>query len=407
MRFPITVLLLLGTALAAPIQDATRAITTSKDDSLLTRGLVPLIDRALIPLKPKPVVKPRPGSSPSEPPPPIHPGGPDTTVPGGETEPQPLKPNPGEPDTPNRVPDETLPGGQPQKPNPPRLGVDGCLRKRCVGTAKDGSNPTKKVDERYDRSLDEMPEDDVMLATNKDYLKDAGLFDAKALKDDAVEIPKWDVSKIKNNKATIDKFETEKWPTMREDLKTKGWTDKKLDELLDQIKNPRRDSIVETMASPSQGAIVVKQSWNRDFDLNRPYQQKDTAGNVEWERPAVDSNQEVRWSDMVMDNWFISAKKAGVEPNTLRHIGRDNVVTEKTTKTFETYLKGKNNVVIKKGEPGFEELSNTMHTKPVNHMLADYPELGPLQVTEFKIYKTPADIGKPTYDLMIEVAPPS
>ncbi|KAF2679940.1 hypothetical protein K458DRAFT_407779 [Lentithecium fluviatile CBS 122367] len=227
-----------------------------------------------------------------------------------------------------------------------------------------------------------MGEDMVITETDHPYLVEAVLFNLEILKNDNLPVQHWWSSKFKNNEATLEKFESDVWPGMSKDLReNKKWSQSQLDELLQKIKNPRRENLVETMASPDQQPIVVKESWNKDYDLNRKYTEKGADDRILWERPAVDETQQARWSDMIMDNWYVAAEAAGKKPNTLRYIGRHNVVTPETQRTFNTYLGDRDSVIIRQGDPGFEGLSNTMHTKPFNHMLADYPDLGPLEVT--------------------------
>jgi hypothetical protein len=109
MRFSVLNLLLLGTALAAPIHDVAQA-SKRDEESLVARGLVPLLERSPAFVAPKPVPKPvKPGvpGAPTAPKPPLSPDAP--AEPGA---PAPLKPD--DPATaPKDTPDE-----------PPRLGQD-------------------------------------------------------------------------------------------------------------------------------------------------------------------------------------------------------------------------------------------------------------------------------------------
>ncbi|KAF2679939.1 hypothetical protein K458DRAFT_393504 [Lentithecium fluviatile CBS 122367] len=119
MRISITHLLLLGSVLAAPIQDVNRAVKVSEDDSLIARDLFHLFEHAIVPLKPKPVGHP---SGPDAPAPPVRPGGPDTIPPNDG--PEPLRPL--DPDIP--------------KPKPPTRPINGYLLKICA-PPKEGHIP--------------------------------------------------------------------------------------------------------------------------------------------------------------------------------------------------------------------------------------------------------------------------
>lgn len=400
MRFSITNLLLAGTALAAPVQDANQVIESSKHESLLSRGLVPLLERA-------PMVPFKPAAPHVEPPPPVahpvSPGGPAHLPPGGP-EVQPLRPQ--EPGSPGSKPGDDLPGVRPEKPNGPKepegRPSNRCLKRGGAGCHEGTDIPkdTDGIDGKYERTNKPMSELDVEAWGNQDYLKAFGLFDAKA--DD---LPQWRTSSIKNDAKTREDFEKNVWPGMQQDLKGKQWSQQELDELHRQITEPRRENLVEANYSPSQGGIVVKQAWNKEFDLNREFTGK--VGDKEYTRPAVNSANEVRFTKMIMDDYTIAAKAEGLEANTLRHISSEAIATPESKALLESIIGNKANqkVPIDPSHPKYAEVQKMVQAKPFNHMLVDdNPELG-LKVTGYSAYKDKPDMGSPMYYFMVDIAP--
>ncbi|TDZ49570.1 hypothetical protein CTRI78_v008041 [Colletotrichum trifolii] len=66
-------------------------------------------------------------------------------------------------------------------------------------------------------------------------------------------------------------------------------------------RSSRKDPILVTYANPKDGAIIIKQSWNKDRDQPVP---------------------KATWTDMVNDQWMIVAKE---NPKNLRYVIRDNI----------------------------------------------------------------------------------
>jgi hypothetical protein len=163
MRFSIATALLLAAAIAAPVHEVEkRAGRVDGDDSLTVRGLLYLFPRfpgVVVPLKPKPVVAPKPVPH-------------DPSVDPIETKPDPLQPSKNEPVTNPKDPDSQSPsvrlGTDPPtaKPKP----VDACSRKRGC-TPKAGSDPILNIDGKYDREIVETARPDGQ------YLKEAGFKD--------------------------------------------------------------------------------------------------------------------------------------------------------------------------------------------------------------------------------------
>jgi hypothetical protein len=413
MRFSIANLLLLSTALAAPLQQADKKVA-KHDKSLVDRGLAPLLERA-VPVIPKIIVKPPPGGIHGIEPPPggIHDVGP----------PQHITP-PGSPDgvTPVDGPDHLVPDDGPNgvkstkpedgatgtksddtpglrlndgdpKPAPGHT-VGGCL-KRSGKCTLPGADPAQDVDGKYLRESKELTEDEIIEVGDQQYLEDAQLYNAD-------EPGKWYKTTIRNNKETTDKFETDVWPGMETDLKAKGWTPTEISKLKDAITKPARTDILETVQVPEKGLLIVKESWNAEYDLRRAFTGK--FGDKEYTRPATQGD-DVRWSNQVKDNWDVSAHEAGVESNSLRHIAQDTIATDSTRKTFKNLAGDEENIVLTRDDPRFAAASDTVHTKPVMHMLNDHTELG-LRIKQYNIHQEmPSGGGDPTFDLIIDLEP--
>lgn len=75
--------------------------------------------------------------------------------------------------------------------------------------------------------------------------------------------------------------------------------------------------ILETYANPTDGAIIIKQSWNKDRDQPVP---------------------KASWTDMVNDQW---AKVAQDDPKNLRYVIRDNIQDIDTRDSSGTTLNTK------------------------------------------------------------------
>jgi hypothetical protein len=336
---------------------------------------------------PKPPITPKP----------ITPGNP--TAP-KTPEVQPLKPL--DPNAPVKNADNNLPGLRPESvPNAPKprpaQPIDGCLKRAVCA----GADPKKGIDVKYKRVQKQVEEDELDFETS--HLVESGVFDEK-------NPGTWFSSKIRNTKATKEKFETDVWPDMEKNLKAEKWTAEELQKLpgnmqetlkagdpkwsADEIRaikketlSPVHDNVLETYQSPDKKLLVVSQSWNAEFDLNRPDAIVTFDPYRSYKRPAVNKQDEVRWSDMVMDNWVTSAKMGGdINPNTLRTIARDNIATPKTIEIMETAFHGSVRNTINKGDTDFDLLSTTVHTKPVKFMMQDHPELN-LEIKAYRISK--------------------
>lgn len=315
MRFSVLNLLLLGTALAAPIQDVAQTAKRTRQEGLVNRGVVPILPRAVI-VPPKPVVpKPKPPvngpDGPTSPKPPVN--GPDAPGTAPDT-PAPLRPNdPASPpkdttpDHPGLVPndDPKPPVNNPDDVNVPvRPGddIDGpvnlpeaCgLKKRCVGnpppfegapaswkTEKNG----KVVDYRANGYKTHKTLDDVIGGkTTKEPkfngdLKDSGRYNVETggtpkdfpdqayLKDDrwadAFKKEEFSETKIFN---TDDQIKAQRdWATgdFKKALEKNGEEDFMLDIAINE-QDLAGNPMVRTLHNPKKGSLIVKASFNNE-----------------------------------------------------------------------------------------------------------------------------------------------
>ncbi|KAF2679369.1 hypothetical protein K458DRAFT_461267 [Lentithecium fluviatile CBS 122367] len=184
MRISLANLLLLGTTLAAPLQEVERTAKLGQHDSFIARGLIPLLNRA-IPLRP---------ARPAEPGPPVpHPRLNDPDAPSSRLDTPGLRPNqpdpeqnPNEPSPPAARPDE------PQGPKPPAR-VDEYLRKHCFKEPAKNRKPALR--QNYHKQQDPIASND------PDFLRKPYLNRAGVAPDD-----QWFTTAINNNQATIEAF---------------------------------------------------------------------------------------------------------------------------------------------------------------------------------------------------------
>ena len=396
MRIPITNLLLLGTALAAPVvQDVDRASKATQHNSLITRGFLSFFPRAVIlpkPVAPKPVPKPKPNDpvvAPHDPSVPGVPGTPDNV-------PAPLRPGEGTPTKPQ--PDH--PGLVPQKPQPKPDSVGSvCSLKRGVGDCipYEGGKPGINTPEKYDHDMREMDPEDVGTSGTAAYLKSSNL-------DGGPDPPgnKWYETTIGNNDDSKAGFQDSMKPggAYETKLKEMGWSDAEIKTHFanEAGKHSSRDAISYTYQNPKKGGAVIKESYNAEYDLHREFTGKTTINGVEktYTRPAYKPEQEVFNTDMFVDNWMVAAKKDGVDPKSLSKIGLDNVETPAMRDVYRG---------ISKGQPGTKQVRsgkdltaflNSQQGKRMTRMLDQNksPELlGPKKIIGFDLTFTKKDGG--------------
>jgi hypothetical protein len=239
------------------------------------------------------------------------------------------------------------------------------------------------------------------------YIENAGL----------IRHDKWTETLINNNQNTLGRFEEIVFK-YREQLKNNKWSDEEIDahissekrKLVDERKVWGEENMVQTLEDPKQSAIIIKQSWNKEFGLNRRFQGV-TEGGKPYTRPAVgDGSQQVKSYNMVFDNWRVAAHVAGVHPNTLQKIGRDNINNDDTTDVLDDILGDEMEAVVKKGDVGFDTFLETDNAGPIQRGLDTNPDMTELEIKQFTITKTqdPEDLDmQARYDMMIDVGPKS
>jgi len=385
MRISLSSILLLGTALAAPLQEVDRFTKQARYENFSVRGLVPLLERAVVPLK---SVRP---ANPGPPPPPPRLNGPDTPADGPDTpglrpnQPESV-PNPDEPSAPGVRPNE------PQSPKPPARG-DGCFRKRCFKQPPESSRPT--VRDNYHRDQD--PIEAVNDKPNAAYLRKAGFEDTD----------QWYTTIINNDLTVRDAFNA-KWNDQRAQLLNDGWNP----EDVNKVKNAQdakfgddADPILTTLENTSKGTIVAKQSYNKDRDLRNPHEDyvmvrdPTTRKRVKkfYTRPAVGESGLVYWSEMVMDNWRTAATAQGVHVKTLKYIGRDNIVTDETKEVFATHMGSATTMIFRPNDAGYAAIARTPHGKGPARMLRDFEdELGRKEIASFEV-----ELNNGVYNMLI------
>jgi hypothetical protein len=395
MRFSVVNLILLGTALAVPIQEIDEALHSLKLEDTVTR-------RAVRPIAPKP--KPVGG-----------PGGPAEIGP---------PPRIGNPDAPGTAPNDGLPGLRPDDPNAPRFPdrPDVCTLKRsCVGgtctlkrscmpgpvppaTAPQtlpGSRSDLSIDTKYQRKTEHV-------AGNLDtegslYLDQAGL----------QNLPEgWTSVNVKNNQATLDKFDSDLVPRYEAQLKRDGWTDAEINKhigeerlkLVTDRENWGKENIVETLVNPNKNAIIVKNMWNADFDLNRPSQGMGENGKP-YTRPAIDESQQVKGYDMILDAHRAGLHSIGKTPGPQN--GEMIVAMDKMegdiNMEIDELLGDLNTITLRKGDEGFDTIFNQPQSYPLAQGLERNPDYAAMEIKEFQITRTPQDGADPRDDMIIKI----
>ena len=388
MRFSVLHLLLLGTALAAPIQDVAQA-DKREEEGLVARGLVPLLARSPVvvpPKVPKPPVKP-PVNGPK---PPVNgpdaPGTPDTPAPlrpnDPSTPPKDTPENPGlippaddpkppvtnpadDPNAPANKPDETNAPIRTDDPDGPVNLPEACgLKKRCVGKApafaeapaqwkiKHGDKEIDYRQKGYDthKKLDAVVGGE---ATNPPKfngdLKSSGRYDvtiepnAKAPNEPYLQDPRWkdafgqdqtfSETAIKNNQDQIGKAQNWKdSDDFKNQLRGQGADGD--DIMMAQMYDQEYDSMImaRTLQNPEKGSYVVKASFNNERDLHRQYQGV-TGDNLKYTRPGFGTKaDEVGWSDQLMANIRKSKADAGPNARPVKYIAQDTITDQTDTR---------------------------------------------------------------------------
>jgi hypothetical protein len=371
MRFSYATILLVATALAAPIHEVDevdqRKAASQYRSLAIRESLFSILPRiAPVSLKPVPKV-------------PVH-GDPVINGP----DPAPLSPktdpagNPTEGDAPVRMnPDDPVANPtegdapvrmNPDDPNAPKpVPVDGCLRKRGC-TPLPGADQSVGVDQKYNRVLAK----DATAPTGQ-YLVDAGVAGGTG--------NKWTRLSTSNDDAILADFDPAGADAWQKDLvDNQGWDQYKARDFVEEQKanlmkpGGAHDDFMVTSHNPKKGFSVAETSYNGEFDLRREF--KGTAedyDNMPYKRPAQGDGKSNSWGQMFMDDMRVAYKADKKLPSDLRSVGRHNIETP----NVQVKLKG-----IMDNTPGtktFTEantaewatIKTTLHAKTTDRMLSD------------------------------------
>lgn len=252
-----------------------------------------------------------------------------------------------------------------------------------------------KLDENYDRTRDEITKDEDK--PKGGYLQKIGI-----TKKDT-----WIESKVDNNEDQKFLYQQE-IPEWKKRLAEEGWSNSEISKLMLKYDNigTGQDGIIDQVTNPKRGVMVIKNSYNDERDLRNAYSSQLPLGYRDkiykpYMRPAVGNEKDkVFWSDMVMDNWRVAATKAEVKVDSLKYVGRDNIVTKDTENVFVDIMgggKGAKTQTFQHGTPEFDKISKTVHGRGVIRMLdTNKDELGGKTVTSYTV--THEEIrGEPDY----------
>ncbi|KAF2682507.1 hypothetical protein K458DRAFT_390993 [Lentithecium fluviatile CBS 122367] len=457
MRFSVLHLLLLGTALAAPIQDLEQASKRAEENSLIARGLVPILPRIPAFVPPKPIKPPVNGpDAPVSPKPPV--GGPD--APTTPDTPAPLRPNPDPAKPPTDTPENPglIPNDDP-KPKPPATDPDvpvrpndpdapatqpeSCVLKRCVGpyeplagapeSWKTGGVDYPEKGFKTHKTLDKVnageqeanPRFTGDLTDNGRYVRNIKP-DSKAPDREYLKDPRWkdafaqdqkfSETEILNRQTQLDEFNNWKNGDFADQLRRQGASED--DIFMAQLSQDLDGAaMVRTLENPEKGSVVVKASFNNEKDLYRKYtgevgENPATGRPYTYERPGFGNKaEEVGWTDQLMANWRKSAADAGVDVKSLKYIAQDDITrhtaTQQVIDGVMEVMEGRVGTMLTVRRTGgsaketasFDALAGTVHgQRPIQMATDHHVELGNPTVDAFHVLKS-AD-GR--YDMVIE-----
>jgi hypothetical protein len=298
MRFSTVNLLLLSTALAIPLQEQAKNY-----GSLLA-------------------VLPRAGRG--------RPGGP-----GRVDAPEPIAPGGPSQDAPVRLGDPDAPVSDPRRPRP--NDPNGPKAKILQDARPLDGSTYPDFDRKYRRQ--QRPANDA----DFDEASSTWLGEALDPLSEFVWRPKpgeWKRTEIGNNDATKDAYRGPEYESrLREQLEKDGFTKPQIDAqvkiLKEKIDKPYyKDVFLDTLENPTQGAMVVKQMYNSEFDIVGPAKKQkvnvdDGNGNMvskEYTRPGVAEGEDIHLTDMLMDNWRVACGGDPQKIQKLDKLGFDDIV---------------------------------------------------------------------------------
>lgn len=371
MRFSITTVLLAATVIAAPVPSVDQTA-----ESISIRGLLSLLPRypAPPPLRPPPTAPKAPITPPATKPPTKKPGTKD----------------PNEPDAPASPPRlGTDPPNAKPKPAPAcslKRGTDGCLP---------GADPKLDIDGKYDRTWENLPN-----GPDLPYLKAYsdgpwGQLSTKNTQDDMLALrDKWADDMVAKGQAN-----------------NKQDAENKIEDQLAEVTKGEHSEFFKTShrMKKGDGVMRIQASYNREFDLRRPFNGEGNNGEV-YSRPgtAPDGDESPNWTGMALDNLKVASAKSKTSPSDLRHVARDNIETEEVQNKLNAMLGDATQKTFTKNDPEFAEIQkNTLHGGTTESLVkAINKQKGPkdptLETTQYTVYKDPRS-GR--LDMMIDLAP--
>lgn len=196
---------------------------------------------------------------------------------------------------------------------------------------------------------------------------------------------------ILNREENIETFKKNKFQEIQNDP---GLTDEikrervaTLESMTDLLKN---QPMLQVDVNIQSKVIVLPASFNRALDLNRKLD--DPNENI-LQRPGLDNEGSVKFTDQVMYSWELASNQAGknVKEVELEYVVRDHIVTDDTRRVIEMAMEKANKryedspdalVEFEKGQEGFEAIMGTIHGERIAQMLAEYDNLVHLSLDE-------------------------
>jgi hypothetical protein len=412
MRFSIANLLLLGTALAAPLHEVDRADKSSQETDIIKRGLVPVLPRAPAFIAPKPIVVPKPkpivegpsgpGAVPDPAPRPIVPG----DAPAAPGAPEQPPPRLGEEPPAAKPDDPAAPGAKPDDPNAaPKPDGEGTPRLGTEPAPKPKPEPVPKAC-RLKRGLDcdPLPGADENLAIDKKYTRTQDKADPADIPTGPFTKPdapkgQWWTTIIDNSPESKAAFSSPEFKaTYTAKLKEKGWNDADIDWW---IKKQEADfaspanGMSKTHENPQTGQIIIEDSRNAEWDLAREYTgpaklySGRNAKTLEYTRPALPNSTPVGQRKMIGDNFVTASRQEGMTgPPKPTSMVRYNVVTPESMAVFKANMPaGKTEFTTKPGDKAFDDITkSTVHGAQPNKMLAEDPRYAGTDVKSYTVY---------------------
>ncbi|KAF2676284.1 hypothetical protein K458DRAFT_397170 [Lentithecium fluviatile CBS 122367] len=396
MRIPFANLLLLGAAIAAPVEE--RRSKEVEHDDYIARGLISIAPRRLVP-----PTRPATPDGPVEPlPAPVRPGA------------DPVAP-PVSPGGPLRGPNEPEPVSAPLRPEPapktPQWSrpIKNCGLKR--GECLAGTDTSLGIDANYKRDAHPLEASDTEIP-KEPYIKEAGL-DGKD--------SQWSKATIDNSRDTRARFEAEIIPQLEKKYdpttnKDSPFTDLNYEEFIGQqraqfgINENFAQPFIQTKNDHVGGTMVIEQMF-KERDLFNECRQcvfDIGLGKTTYDRPPLPrKNGEnevpaVYTSQMLSDNWRVSAARMkNANTKNINNFAMNNVDTGASRDIFaRLFGPHDTDITFQAGATEFTEVERTVQAKVIKRMLdSEKPTYGSKRVTEHRVFKAGAP-NNPTWHMV-------